>query len=117
MKIPINRVVAFAGPYVAVLSGALADWLFKKIHFLGTFHTQGEVANYISQVAIFGITTLVVWLGQQKWLTGWISYSRGLVDQQRIQGPPGPAGPPGVMGPMGETGPVGPIGPPGETAP
>lgn len=69
---PLNRLVAFAGPYVAVLSGIIANWLVVHVHLLAEFHiTSGSVASAISQIAVFGITTLVVWAGHQKWLTGW----------------------------------------------
>ena len=72
MKIPPNRVVAFAGPYIAIASGVIADWLLIHVHVLSTFHTnKTQVASAITQVAVFGLTSLIVWLGQQKWLTGW----------------------------------------------
>lgn len=72
MKIPINRVVAFAGPYIAILSGAVADWLLVHVHLLSLFHTsKTAVAGMITQTVVFGLTALLVWLGQHKWLTGW----------------------------------------------
>lgn len=74
---PINRIVAFAGPYIAVISGALADWLIVHVHILGLFHTsQTAISGVITQVIVFGITALLVWLGHQKWLTGWQNWER-----------------------------------------
>lgn len=71
-KFPINRVVAFAGPYVAILSGAVADWLLVHVHLLDLFHTTStQVAGAITQLVVFALTSLLVWLGQHKWLDGW----------------------------------------------
>src|SRR3954454_4129246 len=78
-KFPINRIVAFAGPYIAVLSGALADWLLVHMHLFSIFHTTHTVlANAITQVTVFAITALLVWAGHQKWLTGWQSWERAV---------------------------------------
>ena len=72
VKVPLNRVVAFAGPYIAVLSGAVADWLLVHVHLLELFHTtKTQVAGAITQLTVFALTALLTWLGQQKWLTGW----------------------------------------------
>lgn len=71
-KFPLNRVIAFAGPYIAIASGAVADWLIVHVHLLALFHTtKTQVAGAITQIAVFGLTSILVWLGQQKWLTGW----------------------------------------------
>src|SRR4051812_46755672 len=66
----LGRIVAFLGPHVAWLSGALATWLIVHVHFLALFHVgQSVVAQVIANGLVFGITTLVTWLGAQKWLT------------------------------------------------
>ena len=76
-KLPLNRIVAFAGPYIAVVSGALADWLIVHVHLLGLFHTsKTAVTGVITQATVFGLTSLLVWLGHQKWLSGWQSWER-----------------------------------------
>lgn len=76
-KLPLNRIVAFAGPYIAVISGALADWLIVHVHILGIFHTsQTAISGAITQIIVFGVTALVVWAGHQKWLSGWQSWER-----------------------------------------
>lgn len=70
--LPINRVVAFLGPYLAIASGAVADWLVVHVHLLALFHTTNtQVAGAITQLGVFGLTAILVWLGHHKWLTGW----------------------------------------------
>lgn len=86
-KFPVNRVVAFAGPYIAILSGALADWLIVHVHLLSLFHTTNtQVAGAITQISVFGLTALLVWLGQQKWLTGWQNFE-AIVAGEGANGP------------------------------
>jgi hypothetical protein len=76
--IGLNRIIAFAGPYIAVLSGAIADWLLVHLNFLANFHVgNGDLANAVAQAIVFGITALVVWLGQQKWLDGFQKWAYG----------------------------------------
>jgi hypothetical protein len=71
-KLPVNRIVAFAGPYIAVVSGALADWLLVHVHFLGIFHTtKTSIASMLTQGLVFALTSILVWAGHHKWLTGW----------------------------------------------
>lgn len=69
--LPIDRFVAFIGPYIAVAGGAVANWLLVHIHLLGTFHlTSNGFGKDITQVLVFGITAILIWLGHQKWLEG-----------------------------------------------
>ncbi len=71
LGIPLNRIVAFVGPYVSVVSGALAAWLLTHLHVLSTFHlSNGQLATGITQLTVFAITAGLTWLGHQKWLTG-----------------------------------------------
>jgi hypothetical protein len=71
-KFPINRIVAFAGPYIAILSGVIANWLLVHLHFLSSFHTQSSsITKWLTQALVFGFTAGLTWLGHQKWLTGW----------------------------------------------
>ena len=84
---PINRIVAFLGPYIAVASGVITDWLVVHVHALTTFHiTRGTVSYAISQIAVFGITSILVYAGQHKWLTGWQQY-QSLIADEAINGP------------------------------
>jgi hypothetical protein len=74
-KYPLNRIVAFAGPYIALLSGAIVDWLFVHLNFLANFHTnESAITTWLTQALVFGLTSLLVWLGQQSWLKGWIAW-------------------------------------------
>lgn len=66
---PLNRLVALLGPYVAILSGALATWLSR--HFPGlNLETKGTAAT-ISSAIIFVIGAAVTWALHHKWLDGW----------------------------------------------
>lgn len=71
MKIPLNRIIAFAGPYISIFSGAVATWLLTKMNVLGI---QGldhdKTALYIASGLTFGLTSLLTWLGHSKWLQG-----------------------------------------------
>lgn len=74
--LPLNRLIAFAGPYIAVISGVVADWLVVHVHVLSTFHVgNNDVANAVSQIIVFGVTAFVVWLGHQKWLDGYQAWA------------------------------------------
>lgn len=76
---PVNRIVAFLGPFVAVIAGGLADWLLVHVHFLSTFHVEaGTLANTITQLVIFVVTAGLIWLGQHKWLDGWSKWERAV---------------------------------------
>jgi hypothetical protein len=69
---PFNRVVAFLGPYIALLSGAIVDGLFVHLHFLANWHTSASaITNWLTQALIFALTSVLVYLGQHKWLDGW----------------------------------------------
>jgi hypothetical protein len=67
----LNRVIAFLGPHIAWLSGVIATWLMAQTDLFATFDVSDEsLAGAISQALVFGVVTLVVWLGQHKWLDG-----------------------------------------------
>lgn len=68
---PLNRVVAFAGPYISLAAGSLATYLFAKLNVLGVPGlTESNLATDLAAALTFGLTTVVTWLGQSKWLTG-----------------------------------------------
>jgi hypothetical protein len=76
---PMNKVIAFVGPYIAVASGAIADWLLVHVHLLATFHlSHDSTANAIAQLLIFGVVTLVTYAGQHHWLKGWQKFEADL---------------------------------------
>jgi hypothetical protein len=90
--IPLNRVVAFGGPYIAVGSGVVADWLLVHVHFLSLFHvTHNSLASAVAQGIVFGLTALIVWLGHQKWLDGFQKWAYTTVVESaatNVDGPP-----------------------------
>lgn len=67
--IPFNRIVAFAGPYISVASGALASWLLVHVHLLGLFHFgHDQLAKGIASGGVWALGTGVTWLGHAAWL-------------------------------------------------
>lgn len=97
-KIPLNRIIAFAGPYISILSGAIVNWVYVHLHFLSGFHTQqSSITKWLSQALVFGLTTLIVWAGHQKWLTGWQKWENAIAGEI-FNGPALPPPSPGEMG-------------------
>jgi len=79
--IGLNRIVAFGGPYLAALAGVVATWLTAHVHLFATFHVgNNDLADAIAQATVFGVTTLVVWLGQHKWLDGFQKWAYGVYE-------------------------------------
>lgn len=71
MPIPINRIVAFAGPYISVVAGGAATWLTAKANVLGIEDIgQDNLATQIGGGLTFTLVSILSWLGQSKWLTG-----------------------------------------------
>lgn len=69
--IPLNRAVAFLGPVIASVAGAAATWILVKLNALGISGLdQSDLAQQIASGLTFGLTSLLVWLGQSKWLSG-----------------------------------------------
>jgi hypothetical protein len=66
---PVNRVVAFMGPFVAILAGACATWLGQ--HFPGLHLNTSKVAGQITQAIEFAIGAGITFALQHKWLAGW----------------------------------------------
>lgn len=70
-RFPLNRVIAFFGPYISIAAGALASWLLVHVHVLGLFHVQHDgLSTAIAQGSVFLLTALLAWAGHSKWLTG-----------------------------------------------
>jgi hypothetical protein len=104
LGLPIDRFVAFVGPYIAIFSGVIADWLLVHVHLLSTFHvTSSQIGKDLTQLGVFGITAGLIWAGHQKWLSGRHVQinNQGLAHQAsmaaalaQFQGTPGPVLPP-----------------------
>ena len=68
---PTNRIVAFLGPYISVVSATVATWLIAHLHVGSILDvTQNQVASAISQAVIFLVTAGLTYLGQQQWMKG-----------------------------------------------
>jgi hypothetical protein len=79
-----NRIVAFLGPHIAWIAGAVATWLMGQTDIFATFDVNEQsLAAAISQALVFGIVTLVVWLGQHKWLDGFQKWAYGIYEDIR----------------------------------
>jgi hypothetical protein len=71
VRIPLNRVVAFVGPYISIVAGGVAAWLASKLNVLGLPGLdQQNLATYVAAGLTFALTAGLTWLGHQKWLTG-----------------------------------------------
>jgi hypothetical protein len=71
VRIPLNRVVAFAGPYIALASGGIAAWLVAKVNVIGIPGLdQANIATYIAAGGTLLLTAALTWLGHSKWLQG-----------------------------------------------
>ena len=84
---PLNRVVAFLGPYISLAAGSLATYLFAKLNVLGVPGlTEGGLATDLTAAITFVVTTLVTWLGQASWLRGHhIELQRGVVHGKAVK--------------------------------
>ena len=71
---PLNRIVAFAGPLLAIVAGYIATFLAENLEFLhlDSSGTQGTITNWLT----FTLTAVLVWVGQHKWLDGYAKWER-----------------------------------------
>lgn len=71
MRIPMNRVVAFAGPYISAAAGLVAAWLVAKVNVTGLPGLdENNLRTTIAFLLTQGVVTGVTWLGHQAWLKG-----------------------------------------------
>ena len=71
MPIPLNRLVAFAGPYISILSGIVATWLIAKANALGIPGLdQDDLAQQVAAALTFTLVAVLTWLGSAQWLKG-----------------------------------------------
>jgi hypothetical protein len=82
-RFAINRVVAFGGPFVALLSGTLAAWLGRHFPGLGVDHQT--VATDVASAVEFALGAFVTWALHQKWLDG---YQRWELAGRAAESPP-----------------------------
>jgi len=70
-KMPLNRIVAFAGPYITAVAGAVSAWAIAKANVLGIpgldqANLQTYVAGALSWLLVHGAGEL----GRWQWLRG-----------------------------------------------
>jgi len=76
-RFPLNRVIALLGPYIALLSGALAAWLAQ--HFPGLVDDVGKTTEGITQGATFIVGAALTWALQHKYLDGWQNWEQAVL--------------------------------------
>lgn len=89
LKLPAaNRIVAFAGPYISLLSGAVASWLVVNVQVLGSLHLgQDKLAHGIAYAVTAGLGAGLPHLGMQKWLNGHQAYFGKVFDLVNLLDP------------------------------
>lgn len=56
---------------VPPIAGALATWLIVHVHFLALFHiTAASVAGELTQLGVWGVSTLIAFLASHNILKG-----------------------------------------------
>jgi len=71
MQIPINRVVAFLGPWITLVSTAITTWLVAHVNVLGIPGLDhANTATYIAGALTALITAGLQALGGWAWLKG-----------------------------------------------
>jgi hypothetical protein len=71
MTLPLNRIVAFAGPYLSAVAGGIASWLVAKVNIVGLpgldeNNLKTSIAGGLAWLLVAGLT----WAGHSKWLSG-----------------------------------------------
>lgn len=74
---PTNKIVAFFGPVVAIISGTIASWL--GTHFPGLHMNTGTTAGDITAGIDFAIGAIVTLLLHSKWLEGWQKWEAAVI--------------------------------------
>ncbi|MGZ6613105.1 MAG: hypothetical protein ACXVFQ_01570 [Solirubrobacteraceae bacterium] len=82
---PLNRVVAFLGPFVAIISGAVATWLIE--HIPGLHIDKATLASNITAAIVFLVGAAGTFVMHLKWLTGWQAWEQSLTDVTHIATP------------------------------
>lgn len=71
MQVPLNRVVAFVGPYISLAAGGAAAWVVAKANLLGVPGLdQANVATYLTGAGTWALTSGLSALGHSQWLKG-----------------------------------------------
>lgn len=87
---PVNRIVALAGPFIAILAGGISAWVGS--HFPGVDIDTSETAGIITQGVHFVVGAVITWALHHKYLAGWQQWERGVLALAAAA--PAPAGDP-----------------------
>lgn len=69
--IPINRLIAFIGPVIAVISASVAAWLISVVNVLGIPGLdKSNLATYIAAAITWVIVTALHAIGGLAWFKG-----------------------------------------------
>lgn len=82
---PLNRVVAFLGPFLAIVSGALATWLIE--HIPGLHIDKATLASNITAAIVFLVGAGGTFVMHHKWLSGWQAWEHSLTDVANTAAP------------------------------
>jgi hypothetical protein len=82
---PLNRVVAFLGPFLAIVSGALATWLIE--HIPGLHIDKATLASNITAAIVFLVGAGGTFVMHHKWLSGWQAWEHSLNDVANTASP------------------------------
>ena len=101
---PLNRVVALVGPFIAIVSGAVAAWLLK--HFPGLKMDQTTLGTTISEALVFSVAAAGTFAIHHKWLSGWMQYEQSFNEARATaaEAKPKVVPPVGPSGGLSETG-------------
>ena len=71
LGIPINRIVAWLGPIIAVISASLVTWLLAKVNILSIPGLdKSNVETYVTAIVTFLVVAGLHALGGLSWLRG-----------------------------------------------
>ncbi len=77
-RLPLNRIVALLGPFIAIFAGGVASWLSQN--FPGLITDESAARADIIQGTTFVVGVLITWALQHKYLEGWQRWEGGLMD-------------------------------------
>lgn len=76
-KVPLNRIVALLGPFIAIFAGVAASWLSQN--FPGLVTDESAARADIIQGSTFIVGMISTWGLQHKYLDGWQKWEGGVM--------------------------------------
>jgi hypothetical protein len=90
-NLPLNRILALLGPFIAIASGGVASWLSQN--FPGLVTNVPETTAGIIQGVTFVVGAAIAWALQHKYLDGWQRWEGGLLAIELAKQTPAPHAP------------------------